>query len=99
MGIIMLALFGLFVEGTLHEHNALKNALAVTVNVVASLFFLQSGLLWIIPGVFCMSGAVTGGYLSARLATRIDPVKLRRFIVALGLAMTGWFIWQAWKTA
>lgn len=99
MGIIMLALFGLFVEGTLHEHNALKNSLAVTVNIVASFFFLQDGLLWITPGVFCMGGAITGGYLSARLATRIDPVKLRRFIVALGLSMTVWFIYQAWKSA
>lgn len=99
MGIIMLALFGLFVEGTLHEHNALKNGLAVTVNIVASLFFLQAGLLWIVPGLFCMSGAITGGYVSARLATRIDPVKLRRVIVGLGLAMTLWFIWQAWKSA
>jgi uncharacterized membrane protein YfcA len=99
MGIIMLALFGLFVEGTLHEHNALKNGLAVTVNIVASLFFLRSGLLWIVPGLFCMFGAITGGYVSARLATRVDPVKLRRFIVALGCSMTLWFIWQAWKTA
>jgi len=99
MGIIMLALFGLFVDGTLHEHNALKNGLAVTVNIVASLFFLQAGLLWIVPGLFCMSGAITGGYVSARLATRIDPVKLRRFIVALGLTMTAWFVLQAWKSA
>lgn len=98
MGIIMLALFGLFVEGTLHEHNALKNGLAVSVNIVASLFFLQSGLLWIVPGLFCMIGAITGGYVSARLATRIDPVKLRRVIVALGCAMTVWFLWQAWQS-
>ena len=99
MGIIMLALFGLFVEGTLHEHNALKNGLAVTVNIAASLFFLSSGLLWIIPGLCCMLGAITGGYVSARLATRVDPVKLRRVIVALGCVMTAWFIWQAWKSA
>ena len=96
---IMLALFGLFVEGTLHEHNALKNGLAVTVNIAASLFFLSSGLLWIIPGLCCMLGAITGGYVSARLATRVDPVKLRRVIVALGCVMTAWFIWQAWKSA
>lgn len=99
MGIVMLALFGLFVEGTIHEHNALKNGLAVTVNIVASLFFLQAGLLWIVPGLFTMAGAITGGYVSARLATRVDPVKLRRFIVALGCAMTVWFIRQAWKNA
>jgi len=99
MGIIMLALFGFFVEGTLHEHNALKNGLAVTVNVVASLFFLQAGLLWIIPGLFVMAGAIAGGYVSARLATRVDPAKLRRVIVALGCVMTVWFIRKAWSNA
>lgn len=99
MGIIMLALFGLFIEGTLHEHNALKNGLAVSVNITASLFFLRSGLLWIVPGLFCMLGAITGGYVSARLATRVDPVKLRRAIVTLGCVMTLWFIWQAFKSA
>ena len=95
----MLALFGFFVEGTLHEHNALKNGLAVTVNVVASLFFLQAGLLWIIPGLFVMAGAIAGGYVSARLATRVDPAKLRRVIVALGCVMTVWFIRKAWSNA
>jgi len=95
MGIVMLAVFSLFVEGTLHELNGLKAWLGVTINVVASLFFLRAGLLWLGPGVAVMIGAIAGGYLSARLSQRIDPDKLRKAVVAYGGLMTIWFVWSA----
>jgi len=91
MGIVMLAVFGLFVEGTLHELNAMKAWLGVAINLVASMFFLGEGLLWLVPGFSVMAGAIAGGYLSARLSQRLDPDKLRRGIVVLGFAMTAWF--------
>jgi uncharacterized protein len=91
MGIVMLAVFGLFVEGTLHELNALKAWLGVAINLVASMFFLREGLLWLVPGLFVMAGAIAGGYLSARLSLRLDPDKLRTAVVVLGAAMTIWF--------
>jgi len=97
MGIVMLAIFGLFVEGTLHEQNALKAWLGVAINLVASAFFLGEGLLWLVPGFFVMAGAITGGYLSARLSRRVDPEKLRKCVVALGAAMTIWFFRAALK--
>lgn len=95
MGIIMLAVLGLFVEGTLHELNGLKAWLGVAINLVASMFFLHEGLLWLVPGFALMAGAITGGYLSARLSQRVDPEKLRKGVVALGGAMTLWFTWSA----
>ncbi|MDI1428038.1 sulfite exporter TauE/SafE family protein [Polyangium sorediatum] len=91
MGIVMLAVFGLFIEGTLHELNAMKAWLGVAINLVASMFFLREGLLWLVPGFSVMAGAIVGGYFSARLSQRIDPNKLRRAIVVLGFAMTAWF--------
>jgi hypothetical protein len=95
MGIIMLAVFGLFVEGTLHELNGLKAWLGVAINLVASMFFLHEGLLWFVPGFALMLGAITGGYLSARFSQRVDPEKLRKGVVALGSLMTLWFTWSA----
>ena len=91
MGIVMLAVFGLFIEGTLHELNAMKAWLGVAINLVASMFFLGEGLLWLVPGFSIMAGAIAGGYLSARLSQRVDPDKLRRGIVVLGAALTVWF--------
>jgi len=91
MGIVMLAVFGLFIQGTLHELNALKAWLGVAINLVASFFFLGEGLLWMVPGLAVMLGAILGGYLSARLSQRLDPEKLRKAVVALGALMTLWF--------
>ncbi len=91
MGIVMLAIFGLFIPGTLHELNAMKAWLGVAINLVASVFFLGQGLLWMVPGLAVMLGAIVGGYLAARLSQRVDPEKLRRAVVVLGAVMTLWF--------
>lgn len=95
MGIIMLAVFGLFVEGDLHRLNAIKNWLGLVINLVASLFFFGKGLVWLVPGGALMLGAIVGGYVSARVAQRVDAEKLRIAVVVLGVAMTLWFGWKA----
>jgi len=97
MGIVMLGIFGLFAPGSLHEHNALKSWLGVAINLVASMFFLGEGLLWLLPGFVMTAGAVTGGYLAARLSQRVDPDRLRRVVVAVGAGMTLWFLRQAFR--
>lgn len=91
MGILMLAVLGLFVEGTIHELNAVKTWLGLLINLVASVFFLGKGLIVLWPGLALMAGAIAGGYFSARLSQRVDAEKLRKGIVALGLAMAAWF--------
>jgi hypothetical protein len=90
MGIVMLAVFGLFIQGNLHELNGLKAWLGVAINLVASLFFLGEGLLWLVPGAAVMLGAILGGYVSARVSQRVDPEKLRKVVVAYGVFMTVW---------
>jgi len=91
MGILMLAVLGLFVEGTIHELNAVKTWLGLLINLVASVFFLGKGLIVLRPGLALMAGAIAGGYFSARLSQRVDAEKLRKGIVGLGLAMAAWF--------
>lgn len=91
MGILMLAVLGLFIDGTIHELNAVKAWLGLLINLVASVFFLGKGLIVVWPGLALMAGAIAGGYFAARLSQRVDAEKLRRGIVALGFAMTAWF--------
>lgn len=95
MGILMLAAYGLFVEGSLHEHNAVKNGLAILINVAATALFFWKGLVWLAPALAMAVGAVVGGYLSARLSQRIAADRLRMAVVAYGLAMFVWFVWRA----
>jgi len=91
MGIMMLAAMALFVEGDIHDMNALKNSLAVLINIVAMGWFLAKGLVELVPCLALMAGAIIGGYGSARVSQKVASDKLRLGVVAYGLIMTAWF--------
>lgn len=95
MGILMLAMMGLFIEGDLHQFNALKAWLAVLVNVVATAMFLYQGLVQPGPTLVLGIGALTGGYLTARNVKKIAPARLRGIVVVIGLALSVWCGWHA----
>ena len=64
--------------------NALKQALAFTINVAASIFFLFSGhIVWSAALVMAV-GALIGGALGGRLAGRIKPQTLRTIVIVIG---------------
>lgn len=95
MGILMLALFGLYVEGDLHTHNALKAWLGVAVNLLASLLFFWQGLVDLPAAGALVVGAVLGGYGAARLSLRLEAESLRRGVVVLGSVLALWFTLRA----
>jgi uncharacterized membrane protein YfcA len=94
MGILMLAVFGLVVEGTIHELNGMKTCLGLIINLLASALFVVQGLVRLWPALSLMAGAITGGYFAAVLAQRAPAEAVRKSVVALGLAMTAWFTWR-----
>jgi uncharacterized membrane protein YfcA len=95
MGIMMLAVFGLMMDATIHELNAIKTWIAVLINVTASLTFLtQRGMVLAEPAVAVGSGAIVGGYLAARWSMKVESEKLRKAIVVYGFAMVAWFTWR-----
>jgi len=94
MGIMMLAVMALFVDGDLHQMNAIKNWLGLVINLSASVVLLAKGLVWLVPGVALMAGALVGGYAGARLSQRVESERLRWAIVVYGLAMAGYFFWR-----
>lgn len=96
MGILMLAVMGLCIDGDLHELNALKAWLALLVNVLAMGAFVLQGLVVLVPALVLAAGAISGGYLMARLAPRLHADKLRRAVVVFGLILTVWFAQRAW---
>jgi uncharacterized membrane protein YfcA len=95
MGILMLALLGLYVEGDLHTHNALKAWLGVAVNLLAALLFLWQGLIDLPAAAALVVGAVIGGYAAARLSLRVQAEALRRGVVVLGAVLALWFTFRA----
>jgi uncharacterized membrane protein YfcA len=92
LSVIILAVLGLFFDDSLTRLNALKQCLSLGTNVAAAVFFLFSGLvLW--PFALVMAaGALFGGAIGGRIASRIDPNRLRWTIVTIGIAVGLYFL-------
>jgi uncharacterized membrane protein YfcA len=88
VSVIVLAVLGLVMNDSLTRLNALKQAVAFSINIAAAVFFLFSGqIVW--PATIVMAiGALAGGALGGKLAGRIQEVVLRRVIVAIGILVS-----------
>lgn len=85
LSVILLAVLGLVLDDSLTRLNALKQAVAFSVNIAAAVFFLFSGLVvW--PAAIVMAiGALIGGVIGGRFAGSIKPELLRRVVVTVGV--------------
>ncbi len=96
IGIVMLAVLAVWGLDNIHEMNGIKTLLATCINGVAVLYFLSQGqVAW--PDVLWMiAGAVIGGYGGARIARRINPLHVRRFITGIAVLLTIYFFAHAY---
>jgi hypothetical protein len=87
LSVIVLAVLALVIDDTFTRLNALKQAIAFSVNVAAALFFLFSGrVVW--PAALAMAvGALAGGVLGGWFAGRVRPEMLRRVVVVIGVSV------------
>lgn len=95
MGIMMLACFALYMDGTVHELNAIKNWLGLIINFTCSAVFFAKGVVVVGPAMLLVLGSIFGGFLSAKFSQRLDPDKLRIWIAAYGILMSGYFAYRA----
>lgn len=85
MSVIVLAVLGLMLSDSLTELNALKQAIALTVNVAAAILFIASGeVVWSVALIMA-AAALLGGALGGKLAGRIKPAALRWLVVGISL--------------
>ena len=96
MGIMMLACFALYIEGNVHELNAVKNWLSLIVNFACSSVFIFEGLVRFWPALYLVLGALVGGFVAARVSQRFDPDKLRLVIAVYGFGMAAFFAYRAY---
>ena len=88
LSVIVLSALGLTLEDSLTRLNALKQAVAFSVNVAAAIFFIFSGqVVWAAALVMAV-GALIGGTLGGRLAGRIKPSTLRWTVVVIGVIIS-----------
>jgi uncharacterized membrane protein YfcA len=84
LSVIVLAVLGLTLDDNLTRLNALKQAVAFSVNIAAAMLFVFSGqVVWTVAVVMAV-GALAGGALGGKLAGRIKPATLRWVVVTVG---------------
>lgn len=87
LGVMLLAVLGLFLTNSLQRLNALKGVISMVVNGVAAICFaIAAPVAW--PAVAAMApAAFLGGFAGAALARRVPPTPLRIIVVVLGIVV------------
>ncbi len=87
LSVIIIAVLGLTLNDSLTRLNALKQILALSVNIAAAILFVFSGNVnWLIALVMAVF-ALLGGTLGGKLAGKIKPSTLRWTIVTIGIVV------------
>jgi len=95
MGLMMLGAFALYVEGNIHELNAMKNWLGLIINLVASVYLGLKGLVFWAPWAVLTAGSLLGGFYAAKYSQKVNADMLRVVIAAYGFVATAYFFWRA----
>ncbi|HYT24880.1 MAG TPA: sulfite exporter TauE/SafE family protein [Actinomycetota bacterium] len=87
VGIMMLAILGIFLSDSLQRLNALKGLLSLVINVVAAAYFaLFAHVAWLAAALMAPA-ALLGGQVGVLLARRLDDRVLRVLVIAFGVAV------------
>jgi len=91
IGFITLGMLAALGMSDVHAMGAIRTLLAVVINAAAVLMFiLARAVLW--PHCLVMiAGALIGGWFGAHYAQKADPVKVRRVVIAIGVAMSAYY--------
>jgi len=91
IGILMLAMLGLYGMTEIHAMNGVKTVLAGCMNIVAAAIFIVARAVWWREALIMLFAAIAGGWIGPVVARRVAPARLRLFVVGVGLVMTVWF--------
>jgi uncharacterized membrane protein YfcA len=87
LGMILLALLGLFLADDLQRLNGLKSLLSILINAVAVIAFALFGpVVWSVVAVMAVSSLI-GGRVGGGFARTLKPEVLRAVIVVFGAAV------------
>ena len=91
LSVMFLAMLGLAIDDSLTRLNALKQAMSLACNVTAAVYFaVGATVVWSAAGAMA-AGAMLGGWLGGRLASRVDAGTLRIVVIAIGLIVAAMF--------
>lgn len=87
LGVLMLALLGMFLGESLQRLNALKGLLSLVINVISAIFFaIFAPVAWL-PVLVMAVASMAGGHLGVQVARRMSNTVLRGFVVVFGVVV------------
>jgi uncharacterized membrane protein YfcA len=86
LGVMMLAVLGLFIRDDLQRINALKGMMQLIINVVAAIYFAFFGPVSWLAVLVMIPTSAAGGFIGVALARRLSPAVLRGVVVVFGVA-------------
>ncbi|MDB5756712.1 MAG: hypothetical protein JWM30_1 [Burkholderia sp.] len=90
-GIVLMTILTLSGVEDVQEANALKNAIATIVSLVAVFVLAYRGLIVWKYGILMIIGATIGGLYGGKLAKRLDKKTLRAIVISVGSLLTAWY--------
>jgi uncharacterized membrane protein YfcA len=90
LGVIILAVLGIFVADGLQRLNALKSAMSMVINTIALVAFAIFGPVHWLSVAIVAPASLAGGYAGARAARRLSPDALRTTVVVFGVGVAVW---------
>jgi uncharacterized membrane protein YfcA len=94
IGILMLSSLGLMGLSDIHRMNAVKTVLAACINFVSVVIFtVERDVDWLLASMMA-AAAITGGYLGARTARRMNRNAVRWIVVAIGFTLATHYFYQ-----
>ena len=94
MGILMFAIYSIFSAMTIHQANAIRNVTITLMTLISIVIFAKAGIIRWAPSLVMMSGAVIGGYFTAKVAMRIPHRMVRRGILVWAVCLTALAFWH-----
>ena len=87
VGIMMLAILGIFLVDNLQRLNALKGLLSLLVNGIAAVYFIFfADVRWVAVAIMAVT-SLLGGQVGVVLARRLNDQALRWLVIAFGVAV------------
>ncbi|MBX3083351.1 MAG: sulfite exporter TauE/SafE family protein [Anaerolineae bacterium] len=99
IGIMMLAVLGLYGMENIHTMNAVKTVQASIINGISALILIAAGQVLLAQGILMTIAAIIGGYGGAHYAQKINPKHVRRFVIVVGFTLTALFFYRTFFQA
>ena len=91
IGFITLAMLAAIGMHDINAMGAIRTLLAVVINAAAVLIFIVARAVFWPQCLLMVAGSIAGGWFGARFAQKADPVKVRRVIIGIGVAMSAYY--------